>query len=70
MVMAFGFRLFYRLALKRENFRNKDYLYAAVAAFGPILLLMITSFGAMNLWTIMLVVIFVFLVEFLVYKKV
>lgn len=68
--MVFGFKLFYRLALKRDNFRGKDYLYAAVAAFGPIMLLMARSFGVVSLWTVILVGIFVFLVEFLVCKKI
>ena len=62
-------RVFYRLAFKKAIFRNKDYLYAAVFAFGPIMLLMARSFGAINLWTISLIVIFIFLGEFLVAKR-
>ena len=63
-------QIFLRLAYNRETFRNKDYLYAAVMAFGPIMLLMARSFGAINLWTISLIVIFVFLGEFLVAKRI
>lgn len=73
-VVAFGLvsnlmQLFYRLALRRHTFRNKDYLYAAVLAFAPIMLLMARSFGAVNLWTTALIAIFIFLAEFLVAKR-
>jgi hypothetical protein len=63
-------KLFYSLALKRTHFRNKDYLYAAVAAFGPVMLLMARSFGAVTIWTIGLIAFFVALVEFFVCKRV
>lgn len=61
---------FYRLAFRREIFRGKDYLYAAVVAFGPIMVLMARSFGAINIWTTALIIIFLFLAEFLVMKRV
>ena len=60
---------FYRLAFKRATFRNKDYLYAAVISFGPIMLLMARSFGAINVWTIGLIILFLTLAEFLVAKR-
>lgn len=63
------YRLFLRLALDRENFGRKDYLHAAVLAFAPIMLLMARSFGAVNLWTTALIVIFVALAEFLVARR-
>lgn len=63
------FRTFYKIAFRRETFRAKDYLYAAVLAFGPIMLLMAHSFGAINLWTISLIALFLFLAEFLVAKR-
>lgn len=63
-------RVYYKLALKRDNFRNKDYLYAAVGSFGPIMLLMARSFGVINIWTIGLIASFLFLAEFLVKKRV
>ncbi|MBQ9018658.1 hypothetical protein IJ117_02820 [Candidatus Saccharibacteria bacterium] len=69
-IAALAMQIFYRLAYRRENFRNKDYLYAAVVAFGPIMVLMARSFGAINLWTIGLIVLFLFLAEFLVMKRV
>lgn len=61
---------FMRLAFKRETFRNKDYLYTAILAFGPIMFLMARSFGAINLWTTGLICLFIFLAEFLVAKRV
>lgn len=62
--------LFYKIAFSRDKMRNKDYLYSAVLAFGPIMVLMARSFGAINLWTIGLILIFLFLAEFLVAKRV
>ena len=61
---------FMRLAFKRETFRNKDYLYSAVLAFGPIMFLMARSFGAINLWITGLICLFIFLAEFLVAKRI
>ena len=61
---------YYKVALKRTTFRNKDYLYAAVMSFGPIMLLMARSFGVVNIWTIGLIVSFLFLAEFLVAKRI
>lgn len=69
-VAVFLIKLFYSLALKRTTFRNKDYLYSAVAAFGPVMLLMARSFGAVTVWTVSLVVLFLFLAEFFVCKRV
>ena len=56
-------QIYRRLALGQNNIRNKDYLYAAVLAFTPIILLIARSFGAINLWTISLICIFLFLAE-------
>lgn len=61
---------FKRIAFKKENLKNKDYLYSAVLAFGPIMLMMARSFGAINPWTISLILIFLVLAEFLIYKRV
>ena len=68
-LMVFLMKTFYRLALRRKQFRNKDYLYAAVMAFGPIMLLMARSLGAISFWIVGLVVVFLFLVVFLIYKR-
>ena len=69
-VVTFLVRAFQRIAFKKTSFKGKDYLYAAVLAFGPIMLLMAHSFGAVNLWTIALIFVFLTLAEFLVYKRV
>ena len=61
---------FIHVAFKQRGFKNKNYLYAAVLAFGPIMLLMARSFGAINLWTVGLIVLFLTLAEFLVYKRI
>ena len=63
-------QIFKRLAFKNETMRRKDYLYAAVMAFGPIMVMMARSFGAINLWTLSLMALFLLLAEFLVYKKI
>ncbi len=69
-IMTFLLQVFFYFAFKKESLKNKDYLYAAVIAFGPIILLMARSFGAINLWTIGLIIVFLTLAEFLVYKKI
>lgn len=61
---------FFRFALGKKQLYHKDYLYAAILAFGPIMFMMARSFGAINLWTISLIIFFLFLAEFLVYKRV
>lgn len=63
-------QVFLRIAIKRKQLTNKDCLYAAVLAFGPIMLMMARSFGAINLWTIALIIVFLLLAEFLVKKRV
>lgn len=63
-------QLFQKIAFKKKQLRNKDYLYSAVLAFGPIMLLMARSFGAINFWTVSLIALFLALAEFLVYKRV
>lgn len=68
-LFTFLLQSFIRIGLKKKP-KNKDYLYAAVAAFGPIMFLMARSFSAINLWTMSLIVIFLFLAEFLVYKRI
>ena len=64
------FQGFKRMAFKNSHQKSKDYLYSAILAFGPIMLMMARSFGAINLWTILLMAIFLFLAEFLVAKRV
>ena len=69
-VMTLLLQGFLTFAMKCKTMRNKDYLYAAVLAFGPIMLMMARSFGAINLWVVALIVIFLALAEFLVYKRI
>ena len=69
-IVTLFLQAFKRIAFKQEKAKNKDYLYAAVLAFGPIMLLIARSFGAVNLWTIGLIVVFLGLAEFLVYKRI
>lgn len=69
-ITTFLVQTFIRIALKKKQMKNKDYLYAAVLAFGPIMLLMARSFGAVNLWTVGLIIAFLSLAEFLVYKRI
>ncbi|MBR3264256.1 hypothetical protein IKF94_03465 [Candidatus Saccharibacteria bacterium] len=68
-ILSIALRVFYRLAFKKNMFTGKDYLYSAVISFGPIMLLMARSFGAINIWTVSLIVIFLTLAEFLVAKR-
>ena len=63
-------QLFNTLAFRRSIMRGKDYLYTAVLAFGPIMVMMAHSFGAANVWTLILIGVFLFLAEFLVAKRV
>ncbi|MBR6505602.1 hypothetical protein IKT18_02075 [Candidatus Saccharibacteria bacterium] len=67
--ITLGLMAFYRLAFKKTTLVGKDYLYSAVLAFGPIMVLMARSFGAINLWTMALILTFLFLAEFLVAKR-
>lgn len=69
-VVTMLFQSFMRLAFKKNTFQNKDYLYSAILAFGPIMFLMARSFGAINLWTTSLICLFIFLAEFLMAKRV
>ncbi len=62
-------QLFYRLAFKREVFRSKDYLYAAVLAAAPSLLLIARSFGAITPLVVVLIALAIILSEFLVAKR-
>ena len=69
-VLSTLLQIFKRMAFKNETMRRKDYLYSAVMAFGPIMVMMARSFGAINLWTLSLIALFLLLAEFLVYKKI
>ena len=68
-IMSAFVSIFYHLTNKREVMRSKDYLYSAVFAFGPLMLLMARSFGVVTPWTVALILFFLFLAEFLVMKR-
>lgn len=48
---------------------RKSYLYSAVIAFGPIMLLLAQSLGSVNAITVVLIVTFVILACFLISKR-
>ena len=60
-------RFFARLT--RSQLGKKEYVYGAVVAFGPIMLMLAQSMGSMSWLTVGLTVIFVLLGCFLVSKK-
>lgn len=62
--------LFYRLSGRKKGMSAKDYLYSSVISFAPIMLLMARSFGAISIWTVILIFLCLFLVGFLVHKKI
>ncbi|MCQ2049708.1 MAG: hypothetical protein MJZ22_01700 [Candidatus Saccharibacteria bacterium] len=62
--------VFYKMSGKRKMMRGKDYFYAAIFAFAPVLLLMVRSFGRLTIMNVLLVAIFVILTTFLVHKKI
>lgn len=60
----------YRKILQRKIYSEKaDYFYSVVIGFGPIILLLMRAFDALNIWTVLLAVIFVILGCFLVRNR-
>ena len=53
---------------RRTGMLKRDYLYAAIIALGPLMLLMVQSFGSLSPWTIGLVIMFEILACFMVKK--
>ena len=68
-LFSIGLKFFYRLSFRRETMRNKDYLYAAIMAFCPIMLMMARSFGIITPAIVGLIFLFLVLAEFLVMKR-
>ena len=60
----------FRKALGRKGFSHKSYLYTAVLAFAPIMLLLAQSLGSLTWFTLVLTIAFEFLGCFLVYKRI
>lgn len=69
-IISLAMQVFFYLGTKKKSLNKKEYLYSAVLAFGPIMMLMARSFGAINVWTIALIILFLSLAEFLVYKRI
>lgn len=62
-------RAFSKMNGRKGMLRRKDYCYAAVGAFAPILLLLAQSFGSLSIWTMALTAAFVFLGCFAISKR-
>lgn len=60
-------KLFLKLAGKKIG--HRAYLYAAVIAFGPIMMLLIQSLGTLTPLTVVAVVVLILLVCFLIAKR-
>ena len=69
-IVALIIKAFFYFSMKKTKMSGKDYLYAAILAFGPIMILMARSFGAITPWTTGLIFTFLFLAEFFVYKRI
>ncbi len=71
-VLVFGFalvmvKIITRLSGRRIN--KKTYLYSAVIAFEPIMMLLAQSLGSVSWWSVGLMVVFGFLACFLISKR-
>ena len=68
--VAFGVvSVFGKMVGNKSNSRRKKYIYAGIIGFGPVLLLLMRSFEALNIFTVILAFLFVFLGCFLVKKR-
>ena len=54
----------------KRNGGRKNHYYAAMISFGPIMLLLVQSFGSLNIVTILMTVVFVMLGCFIINKRV
>jgi len=71
-VLMFGIALVlvrFFACLTRTRLGRKEYIYGAVVAFGPIMLMLAQAVGSMSLWTVGLTIVFVLLGCFLISKK-
>ena len=71
-VLAFGIctflvRIFVGITDHR-GLRKVDYVYAAILGLGPLMLLMVQSFGSFSFWTVGLITIFEILACFMLKK--
>jgi len=67
-ILASLIKILYKI--NKKEMKRKGYVYAAVIAFAPIMLLLVRSFGSLSIWTTALVIVFVGLGCFLVKKTV
>lgn len=68
-VMTGGVLVFRKISGRTGNLTKKDQLYGAILAFAPIMLLLAQSLGSISFFTVLLVLLFVFLGCFLVAKR-
>lgn len=61
--------VFDKMAGGKNKSRRKKYVYAGIIGFGPVLLLLMRAFEALNIFTIVLAFLFVFLGCFLVKNR-
>ena len=61
--------MFARAMGKRDGLSRKEYYYATMLAFGPMLLLLVQAIGGINIPTIGLAILFVLLGCFLIKKR-
>ena len=57
------------MKISGKQMGRKGYLYAAIIAFGPIMVLLVQSLGALSPFTVGVIALLVFLVCFLVSKS-
>lgn len=65
----FFISLFRKMNQEKENTKKKDFFYSVMIGFGPVILLLIRTFGVLNIWSIIFAVIFVFFGCFLIKKR-
>ena len=73
-IMVFGvvtaiWWVFRRIIGKKRGMVRKEYYYTAMISLGPIMLLLVQSFGGLSIFTIGLVALFVLLGCFLINKR-
>ena len=68
-IVNFLVELFSKAAGKKQGKRKGRY-YAAMISFGPIMLLLVQSFGSLNIITGAMVIFFIALGCFVIYKRV
>ena len=65
----FFFSLFRKMNQEKENTKKKDFFYSVIIGFGPIILLLVRTFGMLNIWSIIFAFVFVLFGCFLIKKR-